>query len=89
MGFGIDHLLLWFDIAVSNSIFAESLTNVRMTIQDAYRIFVLPNLSDNEINASWGTLYQKATRYLGQMPVKEVVFDPSSRESVSLCANIR
>jgi hypothetical protein len=52
--------------------------------QDAYKIFVLPNLSDNEINASWGTLYQKATRYLGQMPVKEVVFDPSSRESVSI-----
>jgi hypothetical protein len=51
--------------------------------QDAYRIFVLPNLSDNEINASWGNLHQKTTRFLGQMPVKEVVFDPSFRESVS------
>ncbi len=51
--------------------------------QDAYEIFILPNLPDNEINASWGNLYQKTTRYLGQMAVKEVVFDSSSRESVS------
>ena len=51
--------------------------------QDTYKIFILPNLSDNEINASWGTLYQKTTRYLGQMAVREVVFDPSFRESVS------
>ena len=51
--------------------------------QDVYNIFVLPDLSDNEINASWGNLHQKTTRSLGQIPVKEVVFDPSFRKSVS------
>jgi hypothetical protein len=51
--------------------------------QDVYTIFVLPNLSDHEIHASWGMLEQKATHSLGQMPVKDVVFDPSFRDSVS------
>lgn len=50
--------------------------------QDAYKVFVLPNLLDDEINASWGHLYQNTTRYLGQVPVKQVVFDSSFRESI-------
>lgn len=52
--------------------------------EDSYKIFLLPNLLNSEITTLWGNLQQKTTRYLGQIPVKEVIFDPSFRTSVSI-----
>lgn len=50
--------------------------------QDVYKVFFLPNLSNDEVVSAWGSLEQKAIHYLCQVPVASVLFDPSFRASI-------
>lgn len=49
---------------------------------DEYDVFILPNLSQKEIQASWSILPEKATTYVGKIPIKQITFDPTNRLSI-------
>ena len=46
---------------------------------DTYRVFILPNLSEDVIRSSWGQLENLATDFLGEIPIREIEFDPMHR----------
>jgi hypothetical protein len=48
----------------------------------AYRVYLLPGLRDEDLAGSWDKLHAKASRYLGEIPVREVRFDPTRRQAV-------
>ncbi len=50
--------------------------------QAAYQVFLLPNMSDKEVQESWVDLRQKAEAYICTIPMNSVVFDSSFRESI-------
>jgi hypothetical protein len=47
-----------------------------------YEVFNLPNLTDDEINASWSSLADRAEIKVGRIHMGQVLFDPSKRESI-------
>ena len=49
---------------------------------DTYRVFSLPGLSDEVLNSSWQRVESLATGFLGEVPVREVKFDPSMRHEI-------
>lgn len=49
---------------------------------EEYKVFVLPALSNDEIEKSWQNLEERATRYLGDIPVMKVSFDPTKRKEI-------
>jgi hypothetical protein len=49
---------------------------------DSYKVYLLPDLRDEELPKDWTTLNTRAIRYLGEMPVARVGFDPSRRKSI-------
>ena len=50
--------------------------------EGTYRIYALPLLSEGELSGSWKGLAERAEKYLGEVPVKSVAFDPSRRRSI-------
>lgn len=50
----------------------------------AYSIYLLPELSSEELAGDWTALRTKATRFLGKIAVQSVQFDSSLREKVNL-----
>lgn len=53
---------------------------------DAYRVFVIPDISDAELAVpiSWLGLDKKATAYLGTVAVKDIVFDETFRKEADI-----
>jgi hypothetical protein len=49
---------------------------------DSYKVYLLPPLTDEELPKDWTTLYTRAIRYLGEVLVEKVCFDPTRRNSV-------
>jgi hypothetical protein len=49
---------------------------------DSYKVYVLPELKDEELPTDWTTLHTLATSYLGEIPVARVRFDATRRKSV-------
>jgi hypothetical protein len=49
---------------------------------ESYKVYVLPPLKDDELPKDWTTLHTRAVRYLGEVPVARVRFDPSKRQAV-------
>jgi hypothetical protein len=49
---------------------------------DFYKVYVVPELKDEELSKDWTTLHRLATRYLGEVPVASVHFDASRRKCV-------
>ncbi len=49
---------------------------------DSYRVYVVPEPSNEELAGSWDKLHEKATRYCGEVPLRRVRFDPSKRREV-------
>ena|ERR1044072_549314 len=47
-----------------------------------YKVFVLPNLSEEQINESWMSLPEKAVSYVGEVSMGRVAFDPTRREFI-------
>jgi len=50
---------------------------------DVYRVFALPNLTDDEVKQSWRDIEHKAVKAFGEVLVKDVEFDPSKRREIS------
>jgi hypothetical protein len=49
---------------------------------ETYRVYVLPDLADEILNGSWMNLSDLATRFLGEVAVKDVTFDSSKRQEI-------
>jgi hypothetical protein len=49
---------------------------------DKYRVFILPDMSDDEIRDSWETLRDLATQYLGDLSISEIEFDSTRTKEV-------
>ncbi len=48
----------------------------------SYRVYEMPKLSVEELTGSWHRLHTKATRFLGEVPLSGVNFDPTRRAAV-------
>jgi hypothetical protein len=49
---------------------------------DSFKVYLLPDIQDHELPRDWTTLPGKAVRYLGEVPLKRVLFDPTKRQSI-------
>ena len=49
---------------------------------DRYDVYVLSGISEDELQGSWEDLPSKATRFLGQVPVRDVEFDSTLRNEI-------
>jgi hypothetical protein len=49
---------------------------------DSYKVYLMPDLNDQQLPKDWTTLHTRAVRYLGDVLVSNVRFDPSRRNSV-------
>ena len=49
---------------------------------DKYRVFIMPELSDNETSGSWYRLSEKAVKYLGEISVDRIKFDETRRHFI-------
>lgn len=47
-----------------------------------YRVFALPDISENDLLGSWDRFSEKARRFLGEIPVRDLQFDPTTRQEV-------
>lgn len=47
-----------------------------------YRVYLLPDVPAEELAGSWDKLHQRATHYLGEVPIEKVDFDPTRRRSI-------
>jgi hypothetical protein len=50
---------------------------------DTYKVFVLPNISEEDLKGSWEALASTATALLGEIPVNDLDFDPSRRKEIN------
>jgi len=50
---------------------------------DTYKVFVIPNISEEDPKGSWGALASTATRLLGEIPVNDLEFDTSRRKEIT------
>ncbi len=50
--------------------------------EDRYRVYFMPPLTDEDIQASWLQIETKAIDYLGEMAVKDIVFDATKRHEI-------
>ena len=51
---------------------------------DSYKVYLMPAIKDEELPKDWTTLHQRATSFLGEIPVVRVRFDDSRRREVEL-----
>ena len=49
---------------------------------DTYGVFVLPNMSPDALQGSWENLSSAATKFVGQILVRDVKFDPTMRKEI-------
>lgn len=49
---------------------------------DSYEVFVLPNISADELEESWEGISSKAVRFLGRIQVNDIHFDPTLRQEI-------
>ena len=49
---------------------------------DSYKVFLMPELQDDELPHDWTTLLPRALSYLGEVAVNAVQFDPSNRKEI-------
>src|SRR5262245_5883860 len=48
----------------------------------SYKVYLFPEVLDDQLPKDWTTLHTKAIRFLGEVPVAAVQFDPTRRQSV-------
>ena len=56
--------------------------NEREDYAESYKVYTLPELDSDALPEDWTTLRFHATRYLGEVPVEKVRFDPTRRHEV-------
>jgi hypothetical protein len=49
---------------------------------DEYRVFILPNLTQEQLSGSWTDLTRRASRSVGKIPTRDVVFDRTKRQAI-------
>lgn len=49
---------------------------------DKYQVFIMPELTDNELSGSWYQLSEKAIKHLGEIPIRKVKFDETHRQFI-------
>lgn len=49
---------------------------------ETYQVYLLPSLSDEELTGSWERLPERATEFLGEVPVGDVQFDSTRRREI-------
>lgn len=49
---------------------------------DKYQVFIMPELTDNELSGSWYQLSERAIKHLGEIPVDGVKFDETHRKFI-------
>jgi hypothetical protein len=49
---------------------------------DFYRVYLLPAVAEEDLAGSWDKLSARAISYLGEVPIKQVGFDPSKRQTI-------
>ena len=49
---------------------------------DDFKVFLMPDIPQEELPKDWTLLRDRATRYLGQVAVSQVRFDPTLREFI-------
>ena len=49
---------------------------------DTYKVFLLPEIRDDELPQDWTTLHRRVLTYLGDFPVSDVSFDATRRQSI-------
>ncbi|MBY0513589.1 MAG: hypothetical protein K2P78_06720 [Gemmataceae bacterium] len=49
---------------------------------DTYAVYVLPEMSRDEIDQDWAGLPDKALRKVGDVPIAAVTFDPTMRTAI-------
>jgi hypothetical protein len=47
-----------------------------------YGVYLLPDIPEEEIKNLWSDLNNKAMAFLGEVPVKRVIFDPTKRQEI-------
>jgi hypothetical protein len=52
----------------------------------SYRVMEMPDLNDDVLSGDWRRLPRIALKLIGEVPVAEVRFDPSLRDSVDIGA---
>jgi len=55
----------------------------------AFKIHLMPNLSTRELAGSWAGLPAKAERFIGEVPISDVRFDPTARQQIEAAALTR
>ncbi len=50
--------------------------------EDQYRVFLLPSLTDEEIQSSWLRIENRAIESFGKVAVKDVRFDSTHRKEI-------
>jgi len=49
---------------------------------ETYKVFFLPHLSEEKLTGSWKRLPERATDFLGEVPVRDVQFDSTRRREI-------
>lgn len=49
---------------------------------DSYRVYTIPEPSEEELAGSWDKLHEKAIEYSGVVPIATVRLDPSKRREI-------
>lgn len=49
---------------------------------ETYKVFLLPELREDELPRDWTILPQRALHFLGNIPVSQVSFDPTKRQTI-------
>lgn len=65
-------------------LFESSFDDAMDEYSDTYKVFLLPNISNDELHGSWISLPAKAIKCLGEVLIKEVAFDPSLRLEIEV-----
>lgn len=51
---------------------------------DTYSVYILPEMSREEIDADWAGLPNKAIRKLGEVPIAAIRFDSTKRKEIGV-----
>jgi len=49
---------------------------------NSYKVYLVPRFTDEELSGSWDKLHERASQFLGEVPVDCVQFDPTRRQSI-------
>ena len=79
--YDVPRMFIVVDAGVSY-LFESSFEEASDEYSGFYTVSILPPLSHEDLDGSWASLPDRAVGYLGQVPVSEVRFDQTRRQSI-------